>query len=163
MSQDHPRPCGEKVTSLSRTALAKGSPPPMRGKGWNTKYKSCAARITPAHAGKRALNTNSSQHVRDHPRPCGEKLKLNDKTIAQMGSPPPMRGKGPDKTLSFSCIRITPAHAGKSTIFSVVVTFTGDHPRPCGEKFESLPDVATTAGSPPPMRGKVSTPPPMCS
>ena len=51
----------------------------------------------------------------DHPRPCGEKgLALMDKALNE-GSPPPMRGKVQAIIALLGALRITPAHAGKST------------------------------------------------
>ena len=51
--------------------------------------------------------------------------------------------------------RITPAHAGKSSIESTVTLTTGDHPRTCGEKRQYMIFLARKEGSPPHMRGKV--------
>ena len=53
MTQDHPRPCGEKEELDDIEAAAAGSPPPMRGK---------------VRGSKQPL-----QRGWDHPRPCGEK------------------------------------------------------------------------------------------
>ena len=52
-SGDHPRPCGEKRISGMRFTRARGSPPPMRGKGSYVVSTSVDTGITPAHAGKR--------------------------------------------------------------------------------------------------------------
>ena len=69
--------------------------------------------ITPAYAGKRENQAYRSIGVEDHPRLCGEKLRITDPILRVMGSPPPMRGKG-DKFLTiFTTVRITPAYAGK--------------------------------------------------
>ena len=52
--QDHPRPCGEKMSLWLRWISAVGSPPPMRGKATRDLINGQIAGITPAHAGKRA-------------------------------------------------------------------------------------------------------------
>ena len=52
--------------------------------------------------------------------------------------------------------RITPAYAGKSLEISLTQQACQDHPRLCGEKNASDCGQAMRAGSPPPMRGKVS-------
>ena len=51
--RDHPRLCGEKVQFWTCNTFEAGSPPPMRGKGFDklTGYKNEG--ITPAYAGKR--------------------------------------------------------------------------------------------------------------
>ena len=49
---DHPRLCGEKCTQFRRFLEKRGSPPPMRGKGYTTAAESEENRITPAYAGK---------------------------------------------------------------------------------------------------------------
>ena len=50
---------------------------------------------------------------------------------------------------------INPAYAGKRIMACVCTQSTQDHPRPCGEKSSCVIHPLTTAGSPPPMRGKV--------
>ena len=65
-----------------------------------------------------------------------------------------MRGKDylTDKIKEY--YRITPAHAGKSTIEKKQYNPTKDHPRSCGEKFFQLFAEHFFQGSPPLMRGK---------
>ena len=153
-AEDHPRPCGEKVSAGGAQRQRQGSPPPMRGKARGERYMQRARRITPAHAGKRQLLPSSQHMTRDHPRPCGEKCKRPQNPRHLRGSPPPMRGKGGRCRRRKSRCRITPAHAGKSRFALYAIHLRQDHPRPCGEKMSliSLKDYAD--GSPPPMRGK---------
>ena len=121
-SQDHPRLCGEKRFCVFLSTSRAGSPPPMRGKGGNDCHQEANARITPAYAGKRQTKQSHSWVCGDHPRLCGEKHVLLLSVPVQSG--------------------ITPAYAGKSIYFSIMLFFY--------------------VGSPPPMRGKVSdTPPPI--
>ena len=56
-----------------------------------------------------------------------------------------------------TAIRITPAYAGKSFAFAMIILYSRDHPRLCGEKFEKLSKKQKVVGSPPPMRGKVAS------
>ncbi len=74
--QDHPRVCGEKVLNTFIMVCHVGSPPRMRGKV----PKVCELRyivgITPAYAGKRPKNNGIWRFRRDHPRVCGEKVKV---------------------------------------------------------------------------------------
>ena len=111
--------------------------------------------ITPAHAGKRKLKLIHIHHTEDHPRPCGEKRMQYKLLNLYLGSPPPMRGKDDTGGDNVDYIGITPAHAGKRTFPNVRQSRTWDHPRPCGEKSARARSMTMSAGSPPPMRGKV--------
>ena len=67
-----------------------------------------------------------------------------------------MRGKD-FEPVSYCCgIRITPAYAGKSLLLCEHCGKPMDHPRLCGEKSRYSVTLWITAGSPPPMRGKVT-------
>ena len=65
-----------------------------------------------------------------------------------------MRGKVPAPELVQAPLRITPAHAGKSSNCREKSHVPRDHPRACGEKFSSTWSRGPTSGSPPRMRGK---------
>ena len=65
-----------------------------------------------------------------------------------------MRGKVDQQSMLCSCKGITPAYAGKSPLFQNVRQCIEDHPRLCGEKADTAQNLANSAGSPPPMRGK---------
>ena len=59
----------------------------------------------------------------------------------------------------FRCLAgITPAYAGKSSVFLKFRPPTRDHPRLCGEKTIHFCTTPPMLGSPPPMRGKVDAP-----
>ena len=92
-------------------------------------------RITPAHAGKRAVIVSYTCNTKDHPRTCGEKLTTFDAGKLIPGSPPHMRGKDAVKRHSARGLGITPAHAGKRPLLTL--------------------SMALFTGSPPHMRGKV--------
>ena len=126
----------------------------MRGKGSRRFCSLTVARITPAYAGKSLCRSCRYALAQDHPRLCGEKLCSCRWQSWRMGSPPPMRGKVSGSTQQQRRRRITPAYAGKSVFISKISTFFEDHPRLCGEK-QNLESISwSTAGSPPPMRGK---------
>ena len=95
----------------------------------------------------------------DHPRACGEKTCEYVERDGKVGSPPRMRGKDWDMTDPDDPKMITPAHAGKSTLVTFVFSLTRDHPRACGEKQQGLLCNKLFLGSPPRMRGKVSSSP----
>ena len=66
-----------------------------------------------------------------------------------------MRGKGIADDEARAAVGITPACAGKSLLNTDNTTAARDHPRACGEKPPSCPEMSTNEGSPPRMRGKV--------
>ena len=86
----------------------------MRGKLLLIASMSEPVRITPAHAGKTAIFTKGAAEAEDHPRACGENLKMLVFSVAALGSPPRMRGKHVSFFNIFIISRITPAHAGKT-------------------------------------------------
>ena len=89
---DHPRPCGEKLSTKDFIAPPSGSPPRMREKVEDK------VRI---------------QGAKDHPRVCGEKRYDYMGADGWRGSPPRVRGKGARRSLGVRHLRITPACAGK--------------------------------------------------
>ena len=127
----------------------------MRGKVFIMLARSYFLRITPAYAGKRHIKHMLSQTKRDHPRLCGEKLDGYSQSNFWTGSPPPMRGKADKFLIPSTCVRITPAYAGKSQPSQLPEKLCWDHPRLCGEKKEAERKLNYDRGSPPPMRGKV--------
>ena len=68
-----------------------------------------------------------------------------------------MRGKGIGSPAKLVQMRITPAYAGKRYKTLCDMEAMMDHPRLCGEKNPKLIIITTEGGSPPPMRGKVSS------
>ena len=131
---DHPRVCGEKQTAKTQRTTAAGSPPRMRGKGT---FGGCGAGpcgITPAYAGKSSPAGNCRSVWWDHPRVCGEKPERKAPRRPRLGSPPRMRGKETDSRRQCCSAGITPAYAGKRTLFCLAGRRNRDHPRVCGEK-----------------------------
>ena len=66
-----------------------------------------------------------------------------------------MRGKVFEDWEQYNDLRITPAYAGKRPVWIAASRHGWDHPRLCGEKFQTLFCKIYIPGSPPPMRGKV--------
>ena len=152
---DHPRLCGEKPSAFQSRTRLPGSPPPMRGKADVPPPDFLPPRITPAYAGKREQIAQNAPRIEDHPRLCGEKSHSRKTACNQVGSPPPMRGKASQEQPKILLQRITPAYAGKSSSKLPNSDSARDHPRLCGEKLSDMGKKALSAGSPPPMRGKV--------
>ena len=134
-SRDHPRVCGEKHLSASKTSSRQGSPPRMRGKVLHYPRQSSKKGITPAYAGK--------------------SRRLYRAIGCSKGSPPRMRGKAFPLLVMPTQSRITPAYAGKRGHRRFGPGTIRDHPRVCGEKGSSTFWSRNHSGSPPRMRGKV--------
>ena len=66
---------------------------------------------------------------------CGEKCGNGIIRINAIGSPPRVRGKGPDAPTTKKTRRITPACAGKRHKYVFTRRICKDHPRVCGEKW----------------------------
>ena len=60
--KDHPRVCGEKISSARSLMLRAGSPPRMRGKEYELQTLPRWQRITPAYAGKRLKRSHRIGH-----------------------------------------------------------------------------------------------------
>ena len=133
-TQDHPRVCGEKLYTPCVIAPSVGSPPRMRGKGYDVVSRLCRVRITPACAGKRDKTGWTTTCPRDHPRMCGEKVSSTSPMKCLKGSPPRMRGKVLGASKGCDGVGITPACAGKRIAGRNLLCGQWDHPRMCGEK-----------------------------
>ena len=115
---DHPRVCGEKPEFLKSLSQGAGSPPRVRGKANSGIRQNLERRITPACAGKSPLPLCRHGSPWDHPRVCGEKPRHNALRLADVGSPPRVRGKGTTTRQPRAKPGITPACAGKSALQS---------------------------------------------
>ena len=131
---DHPRVCGEKSPCPRIRQRRSGSPPRVRGKGQKLRAGPCYSRITPACAGKRLAGQIDVVFFGDHPRVCGEKDGRGRAREAGKGSPPRVRGKAEQPSLTNELIGITPACAGKRQSRALPPHLGWDHPRVCGEK-----------------------------
>ena len=93
-----------------------GSPPRVRGKLAQFCTPLAPSRITPACAGKTSFIMHRRRRYQDHPRVCGENLKILVFRVAALGSPPRVRGKQVNRDKAIFRHRITPACAGKTSI-----------------------------------------------
>ena len=137
-NSDHPRTCGENIQPCIIDSNFHGSPPHMRGKPTHGKGASIALRITPAHAGKTQNQDEDGRAKSDHPRTCGENQAILYTEKTTIGSPPHMRGKLVNELSTVLTIRITPAHAGKTSSLVHLQVFLPDHPRTCGENTSEM-------------------------
>ena len=130
----------------------------MRGEAKQTFDNTVERRITPACAGRSAPSSITATGLKDHPRVCGEKDERRPRTRQAVGSPPRVRGEV-NTTMAFLLeFGITPACAGRSGLQRNKTVKSGDHPRVCGEKQSSNPDMYPAHGSPPRVRGEAVYP-----
>ena len=149
-----PRMCWEKLSAVFTSCINLGSPPRVRGKDAVCTVGDAGCRITPACAGKRAIQGARAAGTEDHPRVCGEKAVLPMWTNTRLGSPPRVRGKAFSYSARSRAVGITPACAGKRPPDFPSRPPAGDHPRVCGEKLIDGISKFTEKGSPPRVRGK---------
>ena len=110
--QDHPRVCGEQCPARYFRRGRDGSPPRVRGTERQDVLLHAKPRITPACAGNSVLIGGFLQHLRDHPRVCGEQPAWHMCPKFLQGSPPRVRGTA-IRAFSIATIAgITPACAG---------------------------------------------------
>ena len=116
--RDHPRVCGEKMQRFWKRVRRWGLPPRMRGKGQTFLADDLRVGITPAYAGKRQGFRGAYYSTGDHPRVCGEKHAVPVSAIWSAGSPPRVRGKVTIPGAYSTTDGITPAYAGKRTVYT---------------------------------------------
>ena len=131
---DHPRRCGENCFFRPLALSRMGSPPQVRG--------------------KHQINQLQLQSQLDHPRRCGENQTDAEYLTQNIGSPPQVRGKQYGVLSPETCIRITPAGAGKTVQHGRQNNSDEDHPRRCGENALRGGRKYRGIGSPPQVRGK---------
>ena len=174
--KDHPRACGEECDVDAYHKMPFGSPPRVRGRVYL--LNTCSnCRITPARAGKRGAGSLHGQPAEDHPRACGEELRIFAPGRKVKGSPPRVRGRGApdqgagrghgspprvrgrvgDRAGPHLILGITPARAGKRISGFLPAAGQWDHPRACGEERKVNPPVGKKKGSPPRVRGRGPT------
>ena len=147
--------CGEKSAFLLRICILRGSPPRVRGEVIRPFSGRRAPRITPACAGRSSTNGSRISRPKDHPRVCGEKTQDILSASIRTGSPPRVRGEGPQNNGGQHRQGITPACAGRSLTPPAGLAGAWDHPRVCGEKQCYTINAGRTSGSPPRVRGEV--------
>ena len=119
--KDHPRMCGENPTYQQPDVHRLGSPPHVRGKPHAGEILPSLTRITPACAGKTHDPLLATPEDWDHPRMCGENLRLITNILTYLGSPPHVRGKPMIRCLQPQKTGITPACAGKTVEVNICV------------------------------------------
>ena len=112
---DHPRRCGENLFLQLKLGKKRGSPPQVRGKPIFAAVLCWRKWITPAGAGKTRCRRCIRVIRQDHPRRCGENIRMSVSVLLLPWITPAGAGKtvferAPPEIL----LRITPAGAGKT-------------------------------------------------
>ena len=145
--------CGEHEKILLYGDAIPGSSPHVRGALWFSEFFVYSDGIIPACAGSTSFLTNRRVLRWDHPRMCGEHLRLTRGRSSNRGSSPHVRG-------AQHCLRsiqpvsgIIPACAGSTCLPLVAARVWRDHPRMCGEHVTLALGIAGIMGSSPHVRG----------
>ena len=75
-TRDHPRACGENERGSVKAKTVTGSSPRVRGKPTRSTRSTSSSGIIPARAGKTSNAAPNAHPTTDHPRACGENLRL---------------------------------------------------------------------------------------
>ena len=124
----------------------------MRERPTDDSVNTLFLRITPARAGKTKYTCPTNRIARDHPRSCGKDLFKMPIELCLVGSPPLVRERLAFCVDYYTCKRITPARAGKTSSPLTSSILVWDHPRSCGKDHLIVHCVGDTPGSPPLVR-----------
>ena len=150
---DHPRVCGELMTSRACGLRATGSSPRVRGTLAIQQARCARIRIIPACAGNSVCEAKPTSMGADHPRVCGELAKAATRNSLEDGSSPRVRGTPVNVRDDAHLARIIPACAGNSTLRVRRLLSLPDHPRVCGELAILSKEYGGKGGSSPRVRG----------
>ena len=153
VSWDHPRVCGEHVSSNSQALSNTGSSPRMRGTLGTHYLEQRGFGIIPAYAGNTIIVVQRFVYVGDHPRVCGEHFQHYYVPLEPEGSSPRMRGTPVTDYQGATYHGIIPAYAGNTLSLMGVDCRLRDHPRVCGEHSVHEMGYWSRRGSSPRMRG----------
>ena len=132
----------------------RGSSPLTRGKQTGTPVVRFADGLIPAHAGKTVAYRVWVPSAAAHPRSRGENDEYAPPPLTLDGSSPLTRGKPARVIWSVMCVRLIPAHAGKTSRSPCARTSPTAHPRSRGENAFGDRLSLGRPGSSPLTRGK---------
>ena len=152
-ARDHPRVCGECTPALFAGAGDSGSSPRVRGMLRGRLHRHQPDGIIPACAGNAAPANRGPRSREDHPRVCGECVRVRRLPSRVHGSSPRVRGMPRRAPAQVRRDRIIPACAGNASYASWAIAAGQDHPRVCGECAGAPRQPRTPLGSSPRVRG----------
>ncbi len=96
-----------------------------------------------------------TQHNKDHPHACGDKVKTYCVAYRAVGSSPRVWGQGSEFPTPQVRIRIIPTRVGTREIGLIMQNLEKDHPHACGDKIKDSPFATPAEGSSPRVWGQV--------
>ena len=150
---DHPRMCGEHALNEMKIPREVGSSPHVRGARGSCVVPERVGGIIPACAGSTRKSRASLVVPRDHPRMCGEHRVGLECVFLEEGSSPHVRGALLHLRVDARDRGIIPACAGSTHHESDGADDERDHPRMCGEHFQTKRARIRLSGSSPHVRG----------
>ena len=118
----------------TRPCSSIGITPRMRGRGMYAMHLRRHGG-SPRVCGEEQAPGRCAQTAEGSPRVCGEEIDRQGHHADDWGSPPRMRGRGPQRGPGRGAPGITPACAGKRLCYPFFLSPLWDHPRVCGEKY----------------------------
>ena len=151
----HPRSRGENCLQGCARSGERGSSPLTRGKPPIGDRLRTRRRLIPAHAGKTVCSSATVAAAWAHPRSRGENRRHIQTHPGETGSSPLTRGKRTSGRTARRSRGLIPAHAGKTSPLTALITATRAHPRSRGENSPSCSCGDPPPGSSPLTRGKL--------
>ena len=145
--------CGEHYGDSDFVNELEGSSPHVRGARFIKSATQDAVGIIPACAGSTVEQLFLTTVIGDHPRMCGEHTDLGKIVRVQWGSSPHVRGAPYRQAVFRHRAGIIPACAGSTHHESDGADDERDHPRMCGEHFQTKRARIRLSGSSPHVRG----------
>ena len=145
--------CGEHLPLSLITMATWGSSPHVRGARLAGDLPVDCRGIIPACAGSTYPEDDEAGFQRDHPRMCGEHIRVSSRALSSLGSSPHVRGARPRQQPGIRPNGIIPACAGSTLSRPTRWRQARDHPRMCGEHFQPFTAVHGFRGSSPHVRG----------
>ena len=152
-----PARAGSSYALLEEVIGYLGSSPRVRGAEWSTSTSGWRLGIIPARAGSSRPSRACAGSRRDHPRACGEQLRICARSSLCPGSSPRVRGAGSEAPEGRERHGIIPARAGSRSFCESSASAARDHPRACGEQYRFNSREQYEQGSSPRVRGAVKS------
>ncbi len=132
--RDHPRGCGEQMTSKGDDVQVWGPSPRVRGAVPLALVAPRGRGTIPAGAGSSRRLGGRSPRSGDHPRGCGEQISRARPSPTTLGPSPRVRGAGQRRPAFLPAAGTIPAGAGSRYRGPGPRPRRWDHPRGCGEQ-----------------------------